>query len=73
MTNIVDKLRGGDLRSIGRSDEVAQHVTKNSKLFAEVLAAILDNNPVIRMRAADAIEKAPQLIPNCCNPTSASS
>jgi hypothetical protein len=61
MSNIVDKLRGGDRRSIGRSDEVARQIAKNPKLFAQVFAALLDANPIIRMRAADAIEKASAL------------
>jgi hypothetical protein len=68
MTNIVDKLRGGDRRSIGRSDQVAQQIAKNPKLFAEVLAATLDANPVVRMRAADAIEKASAIYPSLLEP-----
>jgi hypothetical protein len=66
--NIVDKLRGGDRRSIGRSDEVAQTISSNSKLFARALAATLDADPVIRMRAADAIEKASALNPKLLQP-----
>jgi HEAT repeat protein len=68
MTNIIDKLRGGDRRSIGRSDEVAQQIAKSPKFFAQVFAAILDDNPVIRMRAADAIEKASALHPQLLQP-----
>lgn len=68
MKDIVDKLRGGDRRSIGRSDEVAQEISANPKLFAQVLAATLDANPVVRMRAADAIEKASVVNPNLLQP-----
>jgi hypothetical protein len=68
MSNIVDKLRGGDRRSIGRSGEVAQQIAKSPKLFAQVFAALLDANPVIRMRAADAIEKASALHPQLLQP-----
>jgi hypothetical protein len=68
MTNIVDKLRGGDRRSIGRSDQVAKQITKNPKLFAQVFAAMLDANPVVRMRAADAIEKASAIYPVLLQP-----
>ena len=68
MTNIVEKLRGGDRRSIGRSDEVAQQIAKNPKLFAEVLAATLDDDPVIGMRASDAIEKASAICPALLQP-----
>nr|HEV7954451.1 hypothetical protein [Candidatus Acidoferrales bacterium] len=58
MTNIIDNLRGGDRRSIGRSGEVAELIAKSPKLFAEVVDAAIKADPVIRMRAADAIEKA---------------
>jgi hypothetical protein len=58
MTNIIDNLRGGDRRSIGRSGEVAELIAKSPKLFAEVVEAAIKADPVIRMRAADAIEKA---------------
>jgi hypothetical protein len=68
MTNIVEKLRSGDRRSIGRSDEVAQQIAKNPKLFAEVLAATLDDDPVIGMRASDAIEKASAIDPSLLQP-----
>ena len=68
MTNIVDKLRGGNRRSIGRADQVALEISRNTKLFAQVVAAILDSNPVTRMRAADAIEKASALNPKLLQP-----
>jgi hypothetical protein len=68
MSTIVDKLRGGDRRSIGRSNEVAKQIAKNPKLFAQVFAAVLDDNPVIRLRAADAIEKASALHPRLLQP-----
>lgn len=68
MSNIVDKLRGGDRRSIGRSDEVAQAISTNAQLFAQVVAAILDAHPVTRMRAADAVEKASALNPKLLQP-----
>ena len=68
MNTIVDKLRGGDRRSIGRVGEVAREISTNPKLFAQVLAAVLDADPVIRMRAADAVEKASALNPKFLQP-----
>jgi hypothetical protein len=68
MSAILDKLRGGDRRSIGRSDEVAQEISRNAKLFAQALFGMLDRNPVTRMRAADAIEKASALNPKLLQP-----
>jgi len=58
MKLILDKLRGGDLRSIGRSEEVVKDVLENPALFGDLLAGLLDSDRVVRMRAADAIEKA---------------
>jgi HEAT repeat protein len=58
MKTIVRKLRGGDRRSIGRSNEVAFQISANKKLFAEVFAELLHDDPIIRMRAADAVEKS---------------
>lgn len=57
MLNIKEKLSGGDLRSIGRSDEVVKEVQKNPKLFKELFELIFDSDPLVRMRASDAVEK----------------
>ncbi|MEK7785160.1 MAG: hypothetical protein AAB658_07015, partial [Chloroflexota bacterium] len=54
---ILKKLEGGDLRSIGRSEEVAADVLADPALFGELFDGMLDDNPLIRMRAADAVEK----------------
>ncbi|HEY7258717.1 MAG TPA: hypothetical protein VH459_06590 [Gaiellales bacterium] len=51
------KLRGGDRRSVGRSEEVVADVLADSALFDPVFDAIGDDDPLVRMRAADAIEK----------------
>jgi hypothetical protein len=50
-------LGGGDRRSIGRSDEVVQLVLKQPRRFAELIECLWHENPVVRMRAADAAEK----------------
>ena len=51
------RLDGADRRSIGRSDEVVRLVLKDPKLFRELIACFWHENPVVRMRAADAAEK----------------
>ena len=65
---ILDKLRGGDLRSIGRADEVAAHIEKNSTLFEKIFPGLYDTDPVVKARSADVIEKAtlnkPELLSN---------
>jgi hypothetical protein len=57
MSQILEKLRGGDLRSIGRANEVVDDILKNPDLFAEVFEGMLNNDPRVRMRSADALEK----------------
>ena len=50
-------LEGSDQRSIGRANEVARLVLKESRRFRELIKCLWDENPVVRMRAADAAEK----------------
>jgi hypothetical protein len=50
-------LGGSDRRSIGGSDEVAKLVLKQPKLFRELIACLWHDDPIVRMRAADAAEK----------------
>ena len=57
MKSILDKLRGGDLRSIGRTDEVVQEVLNTPTLFDELFNGMRHDDPHVRMRAADAVEK----------------
>ncbi len=57
MHSILQKLEGGDRRSIGKSNEVVKHVLADPGLFGEVFAGMLSENPLVAMRAADAIEK----------------
>ncbi len=58
MNDILDKLRGGDLRSTGNADAVAKEIANNPGLFEVVFNGIYDDDPVVRMRVADAVEKA---------------
>ncbi len=66
--SILDKLRGGDLRSIGRSNEVAGDIEKNVSMFETVFRGLYDSDPLIRMRSSDVIEKItrnkPELLSN---------
>jgi HEAT repeat protein len=57
MHPILAKLAGGDRRSIGRSDEVAAQVLARPALFRPLFDGLSGDDPVLRMRAADAIEK----------------
>jgi hypothetical protein len=55
--DILVLLQGGDRRSIGCADKVAQIVLKDLKRFPELMAGLWSNDPLVRMRAADATEK----------------
>ena len=60
---IADMLKGADRRSIGRADEVAQLVLREPRRFRELIECLWDENPVLRMRAADAAEKVSAKMP----------
>jgi len=51
-------LTGGDRRSLGRSHEAVVKVAREPALFEELIACLWDDDFVVRMRAADAAEKA---------------
>ena len=55
--NILTLLEGGDRRTIGRSDQVAAIVSKDRSLFPNLIAGLWSEDPLVRMRAADAAEK----------------
>lgn len=50
MGRILQKLKGGDLRSIGRVEEVVQDILNNPVLFTEVFEGMLNDDPLVRMR-----------------------
>lgn len=62
-TSILTLLAGGDRRSIGRSDQVAEMVCENPALFRELMAGLWSADPLVRMRAADASEKVARKFP----------
>ena len=57
MNALLKRLQGGDRRSIGASLEVAADVLANPLLFPALFRGMLSDDPLIRMRAADAVEK----------------
>ncbi|UUV17842.1 hypothetical protein NRK67_11135 [Fusobacteria bacterium ZRK30] len=68
MGQILKKLKGGDLRSIGKSDEVVREILDNPSLFREVFEGMLNNDPIIRMRSADVSEKVSARHPEYLQP-----
>jgi HEAT repeat protein len=51
-------LSGGDRRSIGRVPHVLRLLAADPQVFGPLVAALSDSDPLVRMRAADALEKA---------------
>jgi len=68
MHPVVAKLAGGDRRSIGRSEGVVADVLAEPDLFEVVFEAMLVDDPVIRLRAADAVEKITAKRPGLLQP-----
>jgi hypothetical protein len=61
-------LKGGDRRSIGRADVVARAVMRQPKLLAQLIEGLTDADLLVRMRAADAAEKATRQHPEWLAP-----
>jgi hypothetical protein len=55
--NLLSRLAGGDRRSLGHADEVVATVMKNPRMFGALMSGLWDADPIVRMRAADAVEK----------------
>ena len=68
MTNILSRLQGGDRRSIGNVNEVVVAVQKKPDLFKGLVSGLFDDNPVVCMRAADAMEKISAEDPHILQP-----
>jgi hypothetical protein len=56
MTDLINLLAGGDLRSIGQSNEVVRLINRQEK-FDELFKLLFYSDRKVVMRAADAIEK----------------
>jgi len=56
-------LAGADRRSIGRSGQVAAMVARDPRLFPALMEGLWSEDPVVRMRAADAVEKVTRAAP----------
>ncbi len=63
MSLILSLLSGNDRRSIGKSNDVVSIVCKNEKLFDELFKHLYSENKIIRMRAADSIQKVVEIKP----------
>lgn len=68
MHPIPHMLQGGDRRSIGKSNAVAARVVKEPELMDVLFSGMLMDDPVLRMRCADAAEKVGVLHPEYLAP-----
>ena len=62
--NIIKLLSGKDQRSIAAVDDVVHQVIENPQRFSELFQLLYHDDSVLRMRAADAIEKISRNHPN---------
>ena len=65
---ILKLLVGGDFRGKAKSDEAAQLVLENPSLSKSLIAEMWNADPLIRMRAADAVEKCSRENPRLLRP-----
>ncbi|SPE45030.1 Adaptin [Candidatus Sulfotelmatobacter sp. SbA7] len=65
---LLNKLRGGDRRSIGQSNTVVALVLRRPALFPQLIQGLWNSDPLIRMRAADAAEKVSLRRPGLLQP-----
>jgi hypothetical protein len=66
--SILRKLEGGDRRSTGRSNKIVAEVLASPELFGALFAGLSVDDPVIRARAADAVEKISVIHPEYLRP-----
>lgn len=66
--DLLKRLGGGDRRSIGKSEEVVADVLADARLFRPLFDCMLADDPVVRMRAADAVEKITAMRPEFLRP-----
>jgi hypothetical protein len=61
-------LQGGDRRSVGNANEVAELVLRRPGRLPELIRCFYDPDPIVRMRAADAAEKVSTKKPELIEP-----
>ena len=68
VNQILKQLIGGDLRFIGKANDVVQQILEDPKLFPDVVEGMTSDDPIIRMRSADVIEKVAKQHPEYLQP-----
>ncbi len=68
MKKIFEELGYGDRRSIGKSNEIVRVVLDKPILIGDLIDGMTSENPVLRMRCADAAEKVSAVRPELLQP-----
>ncbi len=68
MGGILNKLTGGDRRSVGAAAEVAAEVLRNEGLMEELFAGLLFDDPILRSRTAHALMQVAGQRPDLVQP-----
>lgn len=68
MNKVFEELGYGDRRSIGKSNEIVRVVLDKPILIADLIDGMTSENPVLRMRCADAAEKVSAIKPELLQP-----
>jgi hypothetical protein len=61
-------LQGGDRRSLGKANQVAAQILEDSDQLLDLIECLWSDDPVVRMRAADAAEKVSVRRPDLLQP-----
>lgn len=64
MNDLLQKLTGGDLRSDGRANELADQAMKNPQILANVVEGLTESNGIVRGRTAHALERISRTRPD---------
>lgn len=68
MNELLKKLTGGDLRSDGRANDVAEKVMKTPLLLPLLIEGLTEADDVVRGRTAHAVEKISRKMPEVVQP-----
>lgn len=68
MRTIQDMLSGGNLRSLGKSAHVVKLVLSDKSMVAALFEGLRCDDPVVRMRCADVLEKVSAKMPRWLDP-----
>lgn len=68
MRSVIKRLQGGDLRSTGEADQVAHLAQDDPTLISALVSGLSHSDPVVKMRCADALEKASRARSGCLQP-----